>query len=283
MNNFVVFILSHGRPNNVITLKTLQSQGYTGEYYIIIDNEDKTADQYYKNFGEDRVIMFDKKDMASRVDSADNFNDRRVVMYARNACFEIAEKLGKEYFLELDDDYRAISHRWEDRGKLKQKHFKNLDKLFSLMLDYYRKNENITCLALSQGGDFIGGAGGTMYKNRIKRKAMNALLLSTKRKINFLGRINEDVNTYTTLGSRGQVFLTIADAMIDQLETQTNPGGMTDIYLSFGTYLKSFYSVMHMPNAVTIKMMRTSHPRLHHSINWEICVPKIVSGVYKKI
>ena len=98
MNNFVVFILSHGRPNNVVTLKTLQRQGYTGEYYIIIDNEDKTADQYYKNFGEDRVIMFDKKDMASRVDSADNFNDRRVVMYARNACFEIAEKLGKGIF-----------------------------------------------------------------------------------------------------------------------------------------------------------------------------------------
>ncbi len=283
MNNFVVFILSHGRPNNVITLKTLQRQGYTGEYYIIIDNEDKTADQYYKNFGEDRVIMFDKKDVASRVDSADNFNDRRVVMYARNACFEIAEKLGKEYFLELDDDYCAVGYRWEEQGKLKQKNFKNLDKLFSLMLDYYRKNENITCLALSQGGDFIGGAKGGMYKARIKRKAMNALLLSTKRKINFLGRINEDVNTYTTLGSRGHVFLTIADAMIVQQDTQTNPGGMTDIYLAFGTYLKSFYSVMHMPSAVKLKMMGDKHYRIHHEINWEVCVPKIISGVYKKV
>ena len=152
-----------------------------------------------------------------------------------------------------------------------------------MILDYYRKNENITCLALSQGGDFIGGAKGAMYKARIKRKAMNALLLSTKRKINFLGRINEDVNTYTTLGSRGQLFLTIADAMVVQLDTQTNPGGMTDVYLSFGTYLKSFYSVMHMPNAVTIKMMGDKHYRLHHNINWEICVPKIVSGVYKKV
>jgi glutathionyl-hydroquinone reductase len=101
--------------------------------------------------------------------------------------------------------------------------------------------------------------------------------------MNFLGRINEDVNTYTTLGSRGQVFLTIADAMINQLETQTNSGGMTDVYLAFGTYLKSFYSVMHMPNAVKLKMMGDKYYRIHHEVNWEVCVPKIVSGVYKKV
>lgn len=48
---FAVFILSYGRPNNIITLNTLKKCGYTGEWYIVIDNEDDTADEYYKNFG----------------------------------------------------------------------------------------------------------------------------------------------------------------------------------------------------------------------------------------
>ena len=58
--NFAVFILSHGRPDNVITYKTLKKLRYKGKIYIIIDNEDKTQKKYYKNFG-NKVIIFDKK------------------------------------------------------------------------------------------------------------------------------------------------------------------------------------------------------------------------------
>ena len=49
--NFAVFILTNGRPDNVITYKTLERCGYTGKTYIIIDDLDKTKDQYIKNFG----------------------------------------------------------------------------------------------------------------------------------------------------------------------------------------------------------------------------------------
>ena len=55
LDNFAVFILTHGRPDNVITYKTLQRQGYTGPVYIIVDNEDKTIDLYRKNFG--RILI----------------------------------------------------------------------------------------------------------------------------------------------------------------------------------------------------------------------------------
>ena len=50
-HNFAVFILSNNRPNNVITLKTLRSHGYTGLAFIVIDNEDGTVAEYKKNFG----------------------------------------------------------------------------------------------------------------------------------------------------------------------------------------------------------------------------------------
>ena len=67
-NNFAVFILTHGRPNNVITYSTLLKQGYTGKIYLIIDNEDKTASKYYDIYGPDKVIMFNKLEIAKSFD-----------------------------------------------------------------------------------------------------------------------------------------------------------------------------------------------------------------------
>ena len=62
-DNFAVFILTHGRPDNVITYKTLQKCGYTGKLFFIVDNEDKTIERYKENFGRDRVLVFRKKDV----------------------------------------------------------------------------------------------------------------------------------------------------------------------------------------------------------------------------
>jgi hypothetical protein len=81
-DNFCAFILSHGRPNNVKTYKTLLRSGYTGKIFIVIDTEDKTADEYYKNFG-DKVIMFDKYEMSKEFDEVDNFNNRNPSSHRR--------------------------------------------------------------------------------------------------------------------------------------------------------------------------------------------------------
>ena len=48
--NFAVFILSHGRANNIITLEALKAGNYTGKTYIIIDDEDNQADLVKKKW-----------------------------------------------------------------------------------------------------------------------------------------------------------------------------------------------------------------------------------------
>lgn len=53
----------------------------------------------------------------------------------------------------------------------------------------------------------------------------------------FFGKINEDVNTYTLLGSRGNLFFQIPHVSLNQVTTQQSNGGMTDIYLDSGTYV----------------------------------------------
>jgi hypothetical protein len=111
---------------------------------------------------------------------------------------------------------------------------------------------------------------------------MNTFICSTDRPFQFFGRINEDVNTYTNLGNRGGLFFTVINVAIIQKQTQSNSGGMTDLYLDSGTYVKSFYSVMYTPSAVKIADMGHTHRRLHHKINWSSAVPVILSEAHRK-
>jgi hypothetical protein len=281
LDNFAAFILTHGRPDNVITYKTLRRSGYTGKIYVIIDNEDKTASQYKEKYGGE-VIVFDKKAISETFDEGDNFGDRRAIIYARNVSFEIAKKLGIKYFIQLDDDYTSFQHRFNREFIYAPRGIKNIDAIFGALLKFYI-NTNIAAVALAQGGDFIGGEGiPGAQKIKLKRKCMNSFICSTERPFQFVGRINEDVNTYTRLASTGLLLFTTNQATLGQLQTQSNSGGMTDLYLDSGTYVKSFYSIMYHPSSVTIKMMRSKHSRLHHSVKWINTVPLILSEDLKK-
>ena len=278
---FAVFILSHGRPNNVITLNTLKKCGYTGEWYIVIDNEDDTAEEYYKNFGRERVIMFDKLAVAQTFDTADTFEDRRTIVYARNACFDIAKQVGVKYFLELDDDYTGFMHRYIDDQKLRSVLTKNLDRIFEMMVKFMDDTGAIT-VAFAQGGDLIGGVSNKNFHKKVLRKAMNSFFCDVDKPFQFLGRVNEDVNTYTLLGQQGKLIMSISEFMLNQKQTQSNAGGMTSTYLDNGTYVKSFYSVMYSPSCVKVAMMGEKHKRMHHQVNWDTCTPKILNEKYKK-
>lgn len=280
-DNFAVFILSHGRPNNVITLNTLKKCGYTGKWYIVIDNEDSTADEYYKNFGGEHVIMFDKLQIAQTFDTADTFNDRKTIVYARNACFDIANKLGIKYFLELDDDYTGFMHRYIEGQQLRSKITTRLDDIFKMMINFLNSTGALT-VAFVQGGDLIGGLDNNNFHKKILRKAMNSFFCDVDKPFKFIGRVNEDVNTYTLLGQQGKLIMSISEFMLNQKQTQSNAGGMTSTYLDNGTYVKSFYSVMYSPSCVKVAAMGDKHMRMHHQVKWECCTPKILSQKYKK-
>ena len=128
----------------------------------------------------------------------------------------------------------------------------------------------------------MGGIGSTAASKPLLRKAMNSFLFKTDNPVTFIGRINEDVNTYVVEGSRGKLYLTTTAMMLTQQQTQKNKGGLTEIYLEVGTYVKSFYTVMMAPSCVTVRSMGTSHRRLHHSVKWNNTVPKIISDRYRK-
>jgi hypothetical protein len=279
--DFAAIILTHGRPDKVHTHRTLRRSGYTGPIYLVVDDEDPTLPLYRERYG-DAVITFSKREVAGTFDEGDNFPGRRGVIYARNACFEIARGLGLRRFVELDDDYTAFSYRAGPAQEYGTWNVESLDEVFALLVEYF-DSIPAASLCLCQGGDFIGGAdNGYVRDVTFKRKAMNAYICGVDRPFEFVGRVNEDTNTYVEAGRRGVLFITLMGLQIVQINTQQSSGGMTEIYLDTGTYTKSFYSVMYAPSCVSITSMGEVNQRIHHRVEWKNAVPVILREGHRK-
>lgn len=274
MDKFAVLILCHGRPEYNDTLPALKRCGYTGRIYIILDNLDTKKDEYMKKYGHDNVYVFNKSWVALESDAMNNFNDRRATLFVRNATFDIAKDLRLDYFLVLDDDYGSFCHKREECELTSR----NLDFVFTWFVEYLI-NTPIKCIAFSQGGDHIGGYN---PEKMFKRKAMNSFFCVTERPFKFYGTMNDDVNMYVINGIRGDIYITFYPFMLHQAQTQQKEGALTDIYKKYGTYVKSFYSIICSPSSIHISLMGEKNLRLHHRIEWPQTVPCIISNIFKK-
>lgn len=279
---FGAFILSNGRPREAeTTINTLARCGYTGPWWLVLDDEDPTHGKYVRRWGAERLLTFHKDDAAQ--DMGDNGGVRGVIVYARNAVDGLARELGLTHYIVLDDDYSDVQYRWpEPRGKvLRTTSLRNLDAALEAMCDFL-ETTGALAVAMGQGGDFFGGPFGKFYRVGLSRKAMNSFVIRTGSPLRFVGRTNEDVNAYVTLGNRGHLLFTVTRLCIVQKRTQKQSGGMTETYTRIGTYRKSFYSVMMAPSCVRIMVMGSSNYRIHHRVTWNRAVPKILSGKWQK-
>lgn len=278
MNNldYAVIIPTHGRYDRVFTIDSLRKSGYTGEIYLLCDDEDKQLEQYKEKY-RDKVLVFSKDDYAGKFDKMDNFGSKACVVYARNAVWDFAKKIGLKYFIVCDDDYMALEYRITADGGYYAKKIKNADGVFAAYVNFL-KTSGVDTVCFAQGGDYIGGKDNSKVKNgfKVSRKMMNLYFFSADKPIEFKGTINEDLTSSVTEGQRGQIILTSLMNSVVQKETQTNAGGLTEIYLELGTYTKSFYSVMAAPSCVKIASMGDGHLRIHHAVTWKNAVPKII-------
>ena len=279
-DDFAAFILTHGRPDNVRTLRSLELSGYTGRVYLVIDDEDESGAEYRERYG-DRVLTFSKDAVGETFDQYDQSPDRRSIVWARNACWQLARDVGARYFVQLDDDYTSFLYRRPGTrdGALGYHGWtiRSLDDVLAAMVAFVEETP-AHALCMSQGGDHMGGAdSANAARARLLRKAMNSFVLDAERPFPFSGRINEDVNTYVGLGALGYLLLTYSALQLNQLGSQSNAGGMTDLYLESGTYVKSMFTVLVAPSCVEIRSMGRTSRRLHHYVSWRHAVPKILA------
>lgn len=281
-DDFAVFILTHGRADNVKTVPMLEKCGYTGRVIFIVDNLDEQVNDYIDNFGEDNVYVFDKVAWMAKTEQGNNWGVKATITYARNACWEAAEHYDLKYFVQFDDDYTDIRHRVTRDLDFVHHYVDNLDSVFEAFVRCL-ETTGASTLAMAQGGDFLGSKTGTNTNHKkVLRKAMNSFFCAVDRPLSFLGVFNEDVNTYTHLGSTGTLFFTSCYTSLNQTQTQSSAGGITETYLEYGTYYKAFTTVMYNPSSVKVAALNSSNKRIHHKILWRYQVPKILREKHKK-
>ena len=283
LDRCAVFILTHRRPDKVKTYSTLRKSGYTGQIYIIVDDEDPSLPEYKKTYGSE-VIVFDKKKSFESTDSLDNFPEMNTVLYARNATPLIAHKLGLDYHLDLDDDYSDFMYKFDGKGFYRHYNTSKLDQCISELIKFMDSAHIVDCICMSQTGDYIGGQNSGMAAAlKLTRKSMNSFLRRSARPFKYLSRMNDDVTTYVNNQYSGNnLFLTINQLCLMQKPTQQNTGGLTDMYLQYGTYNKSMYTVICNPSCAKICCLNSSNPRIHHRINWNRTTPKILNPRHRK-
>ena len=290
---FGAFIVSAKRASMAqkFTVKNLRVSGYTGPIYFIVGDDDPTINEYYEMFGHESVKVFTKDDEAQDLmQQVPEDSKRSVVVYARNQVDRIAQEIGLDYYIVLDDDYKQFAHRHPvirtdasggRRLVLSSNTVRDLDAVFAAMVEFLEISGALT-VAMSQGGDMIGGVDNPLTRRGMSRKAMNSFVIKTGRPPKFTGWLNEDITMSINHGRVGDLVFTLADVQLVQEPTQKNSGGLTEEYLKLGTYVKSFYTFMADPSSVNIKAMGDHVYRIHHQVNWGSAVPKIISGKYRK-
>lgn len=286
------------KDTSVLTLQTLKAMGYTrtDNVFIMVGTDDPKVDEFKEKYG-DMVYVFDKDEIAKEfnIDDMNCTADRtkKVILYARFACYKCAKEHGYPFFQQLDDDYAGWSMRIPVGNQLKTYVFREdfckvdhlYEKTIDLMIDLLETNPHMTCVALAQAGDFIGGSG-DWWRKQGKRKVMNTMVFNMATHIpRYRGNLNEDVNLYLDDGRRGNICITYAGIMISQATTQKREVGGVEAYTEYGTYFKSFFSVMANPSCCKISVLNsntsTTYHRIHHKIDWDLCCPKIISENYK--
>ena len=282
-DDFGILIMSYGRPDNVKSLQSLLKSNYTGKWFIVVGDDDPKLEGYKSTFG-DKCIVFNKADYIAKSDRM-GLKITKVIMFARNACFDIAENLGLKYFQQFDDDYTGFYMPWTDTMEYinTRNRIKKYDAVVENIVAFFESTPpNCLSISFAQGGDYIGGGDPvSRWGFKSLRKSMNSWICSTDRRFTFRGCMNEDVNAYTLLQSQGMFCLNIMQIRLQQPITQTT-GSMASVYRQYGTHVKSFLTVMLNPSFVKIGVIQNKHQRLHHKIEWNRCAAKIVRETHKK-
>ena len=306
VNDFVILILSHNRPQYLKnhTWHWLDIIGSTARRVVVLSDDDPQIEEYKKEYGEDSVAVFSKVDVEKKydIDLIDCYwgksLSRKATVWARNEQFKIARDLGYRWFIVLDDDYRQLFVRRPVVLKNGKDHFASVNEKFyatrydelsvfdHCCLKYFELLNSAPWLyatAFAQCGDFIGGIKASIIsKQPWKWKAMNVFFCDTEKEYRFYGRFNDDVNAYILNGRRGQMSLTLPAPVVNQELTQKSKGGMTDIYKTFGTYVKSLTSAVACPSSVSVACMGTISRRIHHMVNWTDMCPRVLDKRYCK-
>lgn len=283
LDNFATFIISHGRPADIPTLKNLEKCGYTGKTYIVVDDQDKCLEEY-KQYYNDSVLVFNKQ---YYVDNAVSFSCEplvNVAVHARNAVEDMAKRLGLEYFLLLDDDIINFQFKFVIGNKLNRIKAFDLDNIIHMYIDYMNKS-NIATIGLANGGYFLGGNILTFTNPSYAkfRLLSNAFLRKVSYEVKWAPDMCEDFITSIVENRKGNIWISLpflsCDCKVQGMNKKKVDGGNSNVYIEKGNYGVVIYSVLNLPDCYKLNYDKKLWFKC---TSYDLTVPKIISSKYKK-
>lgn len=251
---YCVLIISYGRPDKCLTAQYLEGINFDRPWYVVCSTDDPQLDGYKRRYG-DRVVVFDKDDID--FDPMDNFGIKKVGVYARAACFNVASMLGYKHFASFDDDYTGFNWRYvtKDLKKLATRKCQHVAEMFDAMFSFIDSSPHLLEASFCVNGNYIGGAKTPTVWMDVLPRAVNTFFNSTEKSIYYRGTFEDDTNTFVENCALGRLCLLtpLAGVVIHGMgkKGSTNQG-MDAKRRELGVFESQFYAVMLSPSAVSI-------------------------------
>ena len=281
MDDFVVFICTHGRPNSQHTYNTLKKCRYSGKIILVLDDTDSTLQQYIDIYGVDMLRVFNKNHyINSSFDNGDNKPHYKCILYAKRAVEDIASSMGLKYFAIADDDITDFVIRYPNKGKLTTYPITNFDFILDSYVDILQPS--VACVGFGYAKSYFKGANTFEYTTLSNRSLPYQFLIRNSAvKVNWVSWFGEDDITELQSSLLGSVWLSIPHVMqvMKPIGSVDSVGGMVETYRDFDEFTRKFNIFKYCPQR-TYFMCRKNKMYLAHKTN--SCFPKIISEVYKK-
>ncbi len=249
-----VYIMSKGRPN-CVTARMLSDINYPGEWFIVCGDNDETYPEYVKNWGKDKVLLFDWAKKVQETDLLDPFgveNKPSGAAPARNAIHDISHSRGEKRHWQFDDDI-SIFYDIDDFTSKKIR-IEDGRRLFKLLERVARFGEEADLAD-------VGVSGATLFVDKeSKWKADKQVfvchnLRSDDRFIPWRGRMADDlVQAIDTAHTGRGIQLSIKYFGYAYASSAKNPGGNTDLYNSEGYIRKAGYTTLVDPLSCRVRI-----------------------------
>lgn len=280
--DFAIMICTHGRPDKQYTLEALRKSGYTGEIILVVDDEDDTVDSLSNKYEDEHtgVYVFCKQDYIDHVDYGPKLF-RKVILYGKCACEQLAKGLNLKTFVISDDDTKQLRYRFIEDGKLKALPVtKNFDKVADTFVDYL-VNADLTALSFGFTSSYLKGTSVfdpvTTCNNRV---AYNFVFRNSKHKVDWRGSYGEDLITACTSSIVGNVWMNMPVIHNDMVVQGKSDGGMTELYKSQDSLELVQCETMYCPTSMKAQYYKT---RWYGAVQRENTFPKIISSRYSKL
>lgn len=278
-------ICTHGRPNAQHTYETLRKSGYTGEIYLILDDEDNKLKDYNRFIDEQHednlfCSVFNKQKYIDKSDTGTNENQRKCILYAKNYCEDFARELKLQAFIIADDDILKFRFRYIEDGKLKSQ---NITHSMDDVIESYIKTM-LDCDMTATGFGFtqfyFTGVNSFSVENVVKyRVPYNFVFRNPNHRVDWMSWFGEDIITAVYYGRIGQLWTAMPYVQQEIVSLATAEGGMKDTYDNNSSIRLAMQNIMYLPSELKPYKYNDTYMA---SIRRDHAFPKLISSCFKK-